>query len=240
MLAKFGIVIMLIVAWPSLAGNDPRPFYQRFEDESAVVDDALEQASASHQLVALVLGAEWCHDSRALAEYFNDPALTSVSAAMTLLPIDVGYLENKQSLLSQFGYPAYFATPTLLLIDPQTRQVINRATLPAWQNAHNESATSLHAYLQSQQQFWQTQWQATPPAPVIEAFEAQQAETLYEHYRQLGALLALEDNNQPAPGLNSQWRAVKQYRTALQNDLIRLHEQGGTEDKLPNYSPIAW
>ena len=240
MLHKFTVVLMLIVAWPLQAGDNSSVFYVRHEDEAAVVEHTIAQAGENQQLVALVLGAQWCHDSRALADYYNDPALADVTENIALLPVDVGYLENKHTLLSQFGYPAYFATPTLLLIDPQTRQVINRATLPAWQSAHNESATALQDYLQAQQLYWQTQWQPAPMVPELEAFETQQASRLYEDYQQLGKLLAKEDNGQPAPGLNAQWRAVKQYRMALQSDLIRMHQAGEIGDKTPNYSPIDW
>lgn len=240
MLRKFTAVLMLVVTWPLQAGDNNSGFYVRHENEAAVVEHTIAKAGENQQLVALVLGAQWCHDSRALAGYFNDPALSSVAESIALLPVDVGYLENKHTLLSQFGYPAYFATPTLLLIDPQTRQVINRATLPAWQSAHNESAAALQDYLQAQQQYWQSQWQPAPMMSEIEAFETQQASQLYGHYQQLGKLLAKEDNGQPAPDLNAQWRAVKQYRMALQSDLIRMHQAGKIGDKTPNYAPIDW
>lgn len=240
MLRNLTAALILVVAWPVQAGNDTGPFYQRFDDETEVVEHTIAQAGENQQLVALVLGAQWCHDSRALAGYFSDPALAPATNKIALLPVDVGYLENKQRLLSQFGYPAYFATPTLLLIDPQTRQVINRATLPAWQSAHNESAETLQDYLLAQQQYWQSNWQPAPKVPEVEAFESQQAKHLYEHYQRLGALLAKEDNGQPAPGLNARWRDVKQYRMALQSDLIRMHQIGEIGDKSPNYSPIDW
>ena len=240
MLRKFTAVLMLVVAWPLQAGDDTGVFYQRYDNEAAMVEHTITRASENQQLVALVLGAAWCHDSRALAGYFSDPALAPVTENIAVLPVDVGYLENKRTLLSQFGYPVYFATPTLLLIDPQTRQVINRASLPAWQSAHNESAATLQDYLLAQQQYWQTQWLPAPMVAEVEAFESQQANRLYKHYQQLGKLLAKEDNGQPAQDLNTQWRAVKQYRMALQSDLIRMHQAGEIGDKTPNYSPIDW
>lgn len=240
MLLRFSIVILLVVCWPLMASENDDSFYLRFENEQQIVDDTLAQAKQNNQLVAVILGANWCHDSRALAGFFDDPAMAQVTESMTVLPLDVGYLENKQSLLSQFDYPAYFATPTLLLIDPDSKQVINRASLPAWQSAHNESVETLQSYLQTQQQQWREQWQPDVTAPAVAEFEAQQASILYNHYQQLGALLALEDNNQPAPGLDEQWRAVKQYRMALQSDLIHMHQQGKMSDEMPNYSPIAW
>ncbi|MBR9794203.1 MAG: hypothetical protein GYB58_20910 [Gammaproteobacteria bacterium] len=240
MLRKLTAVLMLVVAGPLLAGDDSSGFYQRYDNEAAVVEHTIAQAVENHQLVALVLGAQWCHDSRALAGYLNDPALAPVTKNIALLPVDVGYLENKHALLSQFGYPAYFATPTLLLIDPQTRRVINRASLPAWQSAHNESAAALQDYLQAQLQYWESQWQPGPIVPEVEAFETQQANRLYEDYQRLGKLLAKEDAGQPVPALNARWRAVKQYRMALQADLIRMHQEGEIGDKTPNYSPIDW
>ena len=99
MLRKFTAVLMLVVAWPLQAGDNNSGFYVRHENEAAVVEHTIAQAGENQQLVALVLGAQWCHDSRALAGYFNDPALSSVAESIALLPVDVGYLENKHTLL---------------------------------------------------------------------------------------------------------------------------------------------
>lgn len=235
------LVICLSFIVPSVwAGNETGSFYQRYNNERTIINESLKNAREQQQLVALVLGAAWCHDSNALAGYFSAPELSAISNSITLLPVDVGYLENKQSLLSQFGYPVYFATPTLLLIDPGSGQVINRDTLPIWQSAHNESAAALTDYLQAQLDFWQTDWHPSDSAEDVAEFEQQQAILLYDHYQQLGKLLALENSGGSAPSLNTQWRAVKQYRMALQADLIKFHRQGEIGDKTPNYAPIVW
>lgn len=240
MLLRVLVVCLSFIILPVWAGDETGSFYQRYSNEQATINATLTSAREQQQLVALVLGAAWCHDSRALAGYFSTPELSAISDSITLLPVDVGYLENKRSLLSLFGYPVYFATPTLLLIDPGTGQVINRDTLPIWQSAHNESAAALTNYLQTQLHFWQTDWQPSDSAKEVAEFEQQQAILLYSHYQQLGKLLASEDSGGAAPSLNAQWRAVKQYRMALQADLIKFHRQGEIGDKTPNYAPIAW
>ncbi|MDC8830758.1 hypothetical protein [Alteromonas gilva] len=234
------VVALLATFSQTMMAATQSSFYQRHDNEQAVLNEALGNARQASTLVAVVLGAQWCHDSRALADFMQSPALATPLAEFEMVTIDVGFLENKKSLIAQLDYPAYFATPTLLLVDPATQQVVNRASLIRWQNAHNESADALASYLQHALQQWQQQQTPVPPTTAIAAFENAQADELYRHYAKLGKLLALENEGEAVPTLNDKWRQVKTYRMQLQQDIIDMHNKGETGDNLPTYAPISW
>ncbi len=224
------------------AADDSGGFYQTFGalQESHKVDEALNRAVDKKQPLLLILGADWCHDSRALAGYFDAPEVKKAAERFEVLPVDVGYLENKSDWLQQFAYPAYFATPTVLAIDPVSKTVLNRESLVKWQSAHNESALVLADYLSSIIADSKIDTAKTVPPIPLAQFEQQQANVLYTHYNKLGALLKLEDEGQDVPELNEMWREVKAFRVQLQKDLIRLHNGSDISEPLPTYPVISW
>ena len=188
----------------------------------------------------LILGANWCHDSRALAGYFDSPEVKQAASHYQVLPVNVGYLENKSALLGQFNYPAYFATPTVLAIDPESKTVLNRASLVTWQSAHNESAATLAEYLDAIATNSPANGTHSEIPPSLIEFETQQANVLYAHYQHLGTLLKQEDEGKATPALNKKWREVKAFRVKLQNDLIDLHQQPEPLGAFPTYPEISW
>jgi hypothetical protein len=85
----------LIVGCASTAktGPDGRLF-QPSEDSIAEVQQALSRAEESDRLVLVVLGANWCHDSRALASRLYTPPLADViQQHYELVFVDVGFLD---------------------------------------------------------------------------------------------------------------------------------------------------
>jgi len=49
--------------------------------------------------------------------------------------IDVGYLEDRRDITNLVGYPNYFATPTVLIVDPISNTLVNMNSLKKWQSA---------------------------------------------------------------------------------------------------------
>ncbi|WP_144212725.1 thioredoxin family protein [Shewanella donghaensis] len=94
-----------------------------------------EKALQQQKLLLVVLGAQWCHDSRGLAGKFSDPKMQTVlKQRFETVFIDVEYFEDRHAIAQQFGYPAYFGTPTVLVVDPKTSKLLNRETVPIWQS----------------------------------------------------------------------------------------------------------
>jgi hypothetical protein len=79
----------------------------------------LDRAGADNRLALVVLGANWCHDSRALASRLHRPPLTElVQQHYELVFVDAGFLDKARAVMQQFGVALYYATPTVLIIDP--------------------------------------------------------------------------------------------------------------------------
>ena len=240
----FALLCMVLACFLSSpafsAGNSS--FYPSLSRDSQTqrLEEALNQAQIKGKPLLLILGANWCHDSRALAGYFDSPQVKQAASHYQILPVNVGYLENKSALLGQFNYPAYFATPTVLAIDPENKTVLNRASLVTWQSAHNESAATLAEYLDAIATNSPANGTHSEIPPSLIEFETQQANVLYAHYQHLGALLKQEDEGKAAPTLNAKWREVKAFRVKLQNDLIDLHQQSELPGAFPTYPEISW
>ena len=240
----FALLCMVLACFLSSpafsAGNSS--FYPSSSPDSQTqrLEEALNQAEMKGKPLLLILGANWCHDSRALAGYFDSPEVKQAASHYQVLPVNVGYLENKSALLGQFNYPAYFATPTVLAIDPVSKAVLNRASLVTWQSAHNESAAALAEYLDSIVSGSAVGETHSEIPPSLIEFETQQANVLYAHYQHLGVLLKQEDEGQATPTLNTKWREVKAFRVKLQNDLIDLHQQPEPPGAFPTYPEISW
>ena len=65
--------------------------YSEKADAAGDVDAALARAAASGKRVLLVLGANWCHDSRALAGWLETPRFAALTAAhYEVVFVDVG------------------------------------------------------------------------------------------------------------------------------------------------------
>ncbi|MEC7468919.1 MAG: thioredoxin family protein [Pseudomonadota bacterium] len=240
----FALLCMVLACFLSSpafsAGNSS--FYPSLSRDSQTqrLEEALNQAQIKGKPLLLILGANWCHDSRALAGYFDSPEVKQAASHYQVLPVNVGYLENLSALLGQFNYPAYFATPTVLAIDPVSKAVLNRASLVTWQSAHNESAAALAEYLDSIVSGSAVGETHSEIPPSLIEFETQQANVLYAHYQHLGALLKQEDEGKATPTLNAKWREVKAFRVKLQNDLIDLHQQPELPGAFPTDPEISW
>ena len=76
---------------PEAASHPEARAYSATADAQSDVDAALARAAASDKRVLLVMGANWCHDSRALAGWLETPRFKSLVAAhYEVVFVDVG------------------------------------------------------------------------------------------------------------------------------------------------------
>jgi len=93
--------------------------YLPSDDSMAAVASVIASAKQSNKLALVILGANWCHDSRGLASRFHlEPMKTLIDESYEVIFVDVGYLNKGRNLIESLGSPAYYATPTVLIIDP--------------------------------------------------------------------------------------------------------------------------
>ena len=201
--ALLGFLLFLLPA--AVAQDDhPGPFDGN-DSAMPVVEAALETARAEDKRLLLVLGANWCHDSRALAHHFEDAELAATLEAHYVTRfVDVGWREANQDVSARFGVPAVYGTPTVLVIDPDTERLLNREARSDWTSAASTPVAEART--------WFARWAADQPASAgllegsltyqammleIEAFEDDEAERLAAAYRDIAAWRALPGAERP-------------------------------------------
>ena len=117
--------------------------YDATRDASADVDAALAQATQSGKHVLLVMGANWCHDSRALAGWLETPRFAElVAREYELVFVNVGMPQtgdgHNLDIARRFGLDELPGTPNLLVVAPDG-SLANADSATSWRNAASRS-----------------------------------------------------------------------------------------------------
>jgi len=136
---------------PAFAAHPEARPYDAGAVALADVDAALARAAASGKRVMLVLGANWCHDSRALAGWLETPRFAALTAAhYEVVFVDVGSPQTDEGrnldIARRFGLPDMIGTPALLVLDADGTAV-NLDTAASWRDAASRSEDAIFAEL---------------------------------------------------------------------------------------------
>ena len=128
---------------------DARPFEQD-ADAMAQVDAALVRAERSDKRVLLVMGANWCHDSRGLSGWLAEPRLAEMlEAKYEVVYSEVCYPQRGEgcniAIAQRFGIQSIKGTPTVLILSAQGL-LLNRKSAPKWRNAASRSEEEIYVY----------------------------------------------------------------------------------------------
>lgn len=253
----FLLSAVLLLMGPTLVSADEddaerlEPFYYRPDVQMReAVQQTLERARNEEKLAIIALGAEWCHDSRALGSRFSEPSMQQILGDhYATLFVDVGYLADRRDITEPLGYPINFGTPTVLIIDPETGGLVNFAEVSMWQSADTVSLEEYEAYFSGLAMNWKTGEVSPltePASEALQAFTDRNVERLMAAYTLLGPLLADydEDRLESAEAFETLWVEVREFRSQLQQDLttLRLAEAGSVDSGLewPEYGPFSW
>ena len=118
------------------------------KDPSAQVDAALSSAAAKNTHVLLVMGANWCHDSRALAGWLETPRFQDLIAKeYELVFVNVGMPQtgdgHNLDIAQRFGLDELPGTPNVLVIEG-SGSLINADTATTWRNAASRSEDEIY------------------------------------------------------------------------------------------------
>lgn len=238
---KTCVVLALCFLWfsaQSVASNSVAAKSLQFQPESEVVArlPALEQqAAAEDKLLLVVLGANWCHDSVKLLERFHQPAMAqALQQRFNMAFVDVAYLEFGKTTTARYQLPLYYGTPTVLIIQPTTGQLLNKTDLMHWTNAASFEVAAYQQYFLHTNfvaQFNKQQQQLSGISPQQQAqinqFEQQQAAQLALAYQRLGPLLkAYKKSGKPASSeFQTLWDEVKVFRNNILPQVVQLQQQ---------------
>lgn len=203
LVSLFSLFAVLVL--PAHAEDDhPRPFDQNFA-AMAEVDAALAEARDSNKRLLLVLGANWCHDSRGLAHHFEDEELASILERFYVMRyVDVGWRDQNHDIMRRFGVAAIYGTPTVFVIDPQTETLLNRHERNDWTSAASTPIEEARTYFGR----WAVQY--TPSGGLVEGsltyqalmleidlYEEDEATRLGRAYLDIGRWRELDRDDRP-------------------------------------------
>lgn len=133
------------VVYPRDDHGEVMPF-EAEKNARAAVDAAIIKAAASNKDALIVMGANWCHDSRALATHFETPKFKAMMSSHYVLEyIDVAQKNMNQDIANDFGLDGTKGTPTVIIVDG-TGIVKNLEDAPTWRNAASRSEEEIFKY----------------------------------------------------------------------------------------------
>lgn len=155
---KFAASLLLAaLALPGLSGcatlsaNAAHPearAYDAARNASAYVDAALARAGLTGKHVLLVMGANWCHDSRALAGWMETPRFAAMLAERyEVVFVNVGMPQTGDGhnidIARSFGLTDIAGTPTVLILTADGA-LLNADTAGSWRNASTRSEDAIY------------------------------------------------------------------------------------------------
>ena len=120
-------------------------------DARAQLTRTLAEAREQGKLALVVFGADWCHDSLALANALEDPAIRPlIDTHYRVVFLDAGSPQTGQGrnmdLAAELGVTDITGTPTLIVIGRDGR-IRNAGTARAWRNAASRKVGAIAAEL---------------------------------------------------------------------------------------------
>jgi thioredoxin 1 len=85
----------------------------------AALDEARDRASRENKRVAVIFGADWCGDSRALDAALAHPLVEPiVNRGFVVLKVDVGRRDRNLDLMAEYGMDVWKGIPAVAILEP--------------------------------------------------------------------------------------------------------------------------
>ena len=112
-------------------------------DAHADVNAALEKIAGNGKMAIIIMGANWCHDSRALTEHFaTEKFQAMLNPKYEIVYVDVGVPQTGNGrnidIAKRFGIKKIKGTPTVLILSSEGK-LLNKKKAPKWRNAASRS-----------------------------------------------------------------------------------------------------
>jgi len=237
--------------------------YISFENQMQDVDKIIALAKDNNKLALIVMGANWCHDSRSLARNLFAPKVKEViDTHYELLFINVGFMEKVKPVITRFGMPIIYSTPTALIIEPNSELLINRHNIHSIRDADSVSIADTKAYFENvainRSKLVHTlsfldvsinQNKLKQLNQEIDNFENHQADRIYQAYEVIGPMIKERKSGIKNKNFNKYWKSASKLRYKITKDLDRLRAQAikiakvkdsNKKLKFPTYPKFAW
>jgi Thioredoxin-like len=125
-------------------GNPEASPFDAKANARAEVDAALARAKAGNRMAVIVMGANWCHDSRALAGWLSQPHFAAmIVSRYELVYVDVGMRDRNIDIARRFGIKSIKGTPTVLIVGGNGK-LLNKKDAPTWRNAGSRTSQEIY------------------------------------------------------------------------------------------------
>ncbi len=220
------------------AGDAPHyPAGRDYDQIDASLDGARDRAIDENKLLMVVLGADWCHDSRAFIDHLGDPAFAAlIETRYVVERVNVGYFDYVRGVVDRWDIPVIYGTPTVIVVEPASDTVLNRDSLSHWRSAASMEPAEAERYFDAFAP-------GPPPSPEspspelaealddIERFERAQAERIYRAYAVLGAEMRGMGEERPSPEFMEKWDNLAAMRSSITTDLADLRASARAQDE---------
>ncbi len=139
-----------IATFDQLAQPLPLPYHPA-QDADRAVTEARQRAIATHKLLVIELGGNWCLDCRILAGTIENPKLKAfVEAHYEVVTVDIGRFDKNLQVPARYGITKRLeGVPALLVIEPRNNRLIDAGHIAALADARSMTPQSLADWLAS-------------------------------------------------------------------------------------------
>lgn len=100
------------------AHAEPHKAYDENADAKAQLQQALQDARASHRNVLVIFGANWCKDCLELDKAIKGHSAALIAKKFVLVKVDVGQFDKNLDLAEAYGNPIKKGIPGAVLLKP--------------------------------------------------------------------------------------------------------------------------
>lgn len=135
-------------AFPVEAAAPATNYYPASEDADFALESTVAEARASGRYAVIVFGADWCHDSRALAEALKSEDFTArFGKRFVVTFIDVGEPKigkgRNLALVEGLGLKNLRSTPALFVLSGKGARLNTAKDARAWRNADTRGKAAI-------------------------------------------------------------------------------------------------
>ncbi len=122
--------------------------YDASRDADADVTAMLAKIAENGKMGIIILGANWCHDSRGLAKHFDSARFQAMlKPRYEIVYIDVGVPQTGNGrnlhIAKRFKLKKLKGTPTVAIIS-STGKLLNKKDAPKWRNADSRDEDDIY------------------------------------------------------------------------------------------------
>lgn len=138
-------------AQPSAATATENRYYPEDPQADFALETAIADARESGRLAVIVFGADWCHDSRFLAQVLTSPEFAATyGKRLAVTFIDVGRPQTgagrNLDLVAGLGVRNLRSTPALFVLGRTGKPLNSAADAVSWRNAEKRGKAAILGY----------------------------------------------------------------------------------------------